>query len=196
MDLGIFKNVIIQPLKKMFKRDLRSAWESPLYKLSRCRVSAGKIRHIVFVCKGNICRSAFAENYLASILPLDTLVIESCGLEVDQAVLSPPEAVNAAGKLGINLSSHLSRGFENCDLQNADLIVPMEYTHMNQLINAHPEYKIKLKLLRDFAPFPSNLSCNIYDPFGQGPNEYDRCFKLMRKALNGLAYSIQRVVRE
>jgi protein-tyrosine phosphatase len=41
-------------------------------------------------------------------------------------------------------------------------------------------------LLRDFAPWPFNLFCNIYDPFGLGEGEFRRCYKLMGKSLEGL----------
>ena len=136
----------------------------------------GVVRHIVFVCKGNICRSAFAEYYLKSILPKGKFNIESCGLDVDQGSYSPPEAVHIGKKFGIQLDKHISKGTATCTLQNADLIIPMEYGQYIRLVAMLPGHESKIRLLRDFASWPDRLICNINDPFGLGEDEFLRCF--------------------
>jgi len=71
------------------------------------------------------------------------------------------------------------------------LIVAMEYPQLQQLGIMYPEHMRKTVLLREFAPFPHNMDCNIYDPYGQGQEEFDRCFSLMEKALKGLMARIR-----
>ncbi|MBE0501801.1 MAG: hypothetical protein IBX47_10195, partial [Desulfuromonadales bacterium] len=96
------------------------------------------------------------------------------------------EAVLAGREFGVDLAAHCSKGFEVCDLKSAELIVPMEYGQYRRLVDLYPGYKNKIHLLRDFAPWPDRLFCNIYDPFGLGEAEFRRCFGGMRVALEGM----------
>jgi protein-tyrosine phosphatase len=173
-----------------FKRKVRLAFqggrESIAYRLSRQQQELGDLRHLIFVCKGNICRSAFAEYYLKGLVPQGRVKIESCGLDVDQGVFSPPEAIKVGREFGLDLSRHRSKGLTVCDLLGADLILPMEYRQYLRLVAMFPEYGAKIKMLRDFSPWPSRLLCNINDPFGWGEDEFRSCFGLMQICLEGL----------
>jgi protein-tyrosine phosphatase len=144
------------------------------------------MRHIIFVCKGNICRSAFAEHYLRRQVPDGTLRIESCGLDVDQGTFPPAMAVRVAREFGLDLALHRSKGLVACDVHNADLVLPMEFWQYLRLTAMFPDEKGKIRLLRDFAPWPVRLFCNIHDPYGFGENEFRRCFRRLQKALDGL----------
>ena len=112
--------------------------------------------------------------------------VESCGLDVDQGAFSPPHAVQVGREFGLELSGHRSKGVGECDLYNADLIVPMEYRHYLRLVEMFPEQRSKIRLLRDFAPWPVCLMFNTYDPYGLGHSEFRRCFRGMKRALDKL----------
>lgn len=188
-----FKTLIPWQLKLFLKRSFKNISQSLNYRSSACRAfgerdSIGKAAHVVFVCKGNICRSPFAEHSLRRMISRNDIRIESCGLDVDWQTPSPPEAVEAAKKFGVDLSAHLSKGVSGCDMKSADLIVPMEYYQLYRIIEMFPEYRSKTLLLRHFAPFPYNVLCNIYDPYGGGSSEYRRCFALINKSLRGVAF--------
>ena len=174
------------PLKRVARRALLNAWESARYRLLAKNFDDGRIRHVVFVCKGNICRSAFAEYYLRLQFPDGALRIESFGLDVDQGLFSPPEAVCVAKEFQLELELHRSKGVASCDVSNADLILPMEYGHYLRVKAMFPDEKSKIRLLRDFAPWPERLICNINDPYGCGENEFRRCFRRLQRALDGL----------
>ncbi len=180
------KNRIPGRLKREFRRAVQDTWQSPVYRLSNRNAVNGRVRHIVFVCHGNICRSAFAEHWLRSRLPEKALTIESCGLSVDRSTPPPDQALKASLELGIDLNSHRSKGFTQCDLKNADLVLSMEYNHHRRLIAMFPEYRYKIVLLKQFAGFPRNLACNIHDPYGLDHQEFQRCFSLMQISLQGL----------
>jgi protein-tyrosine phosphatase len=183
--LSIIKRVLPNPFKRKARRFLQNMIDSPVYLLSRHRFIDQNIRHIVFVCKGNICRSAFAENYLKYFIK-ENIRIESGGLDVDQGNFSPVDAIAVSRKFKVDLSRHHSKGLSFCDLQNADLILPMEFAQYLRLIAIYPEYKEKTRLLRDFAPWPERFFCNIFDPFGHGQDEFHLCFRQMQRALDGL----------
>jgi len=185
------KEMIPCRLKKEVKRFLKSVWESSAYRFTGARHSNGPVYHVVFVCHGNICRSAFAEHYLKMLLPDHNIKIESCGLDADRGGVSPPVAVQVGKEFGVDLSVNLSKGVNACDMQNADLIVTMEYGQSLRLKATFPDAQNKINLLREFAPWPDRLSCNIYDPYGFDVDEFQRCFQKIKRALEGLKCQIE-----
>lgn len=105
--------------------------------------------------------------------------------------MPPPEAIKVAKQFGVDMSRHRSKGLDSCDLLNADMIVPVEFSQRRTLVKIYPELDNRISLLRDFAPFPENLVCNIHDPYGQKEKEFKSCFCLMEKALKRLSYRIE-----
>ena len=148
---------------------------------------------------GNVCRSAFAEFYLRNYF-LDytdnTLKIESCGLKVIKSGSSPQLAISVSEDFGVDLRPHRSKSHTSCDFNSADQIIPMEYEQYLQLIKWHPEYKEKIRLLQDFSPWSKRIPCNIYDPYGLGKKEFNRCFKRISVALDQMAFRIKRQKQE
>jgi protein-tyrosine phosphatase len=184
------KAIIPHPYKRLTKRLIQNIYESITYGKIKKSPLTNNMRHIIFVCKGNICRSAFAEYYLVMLNADINIRVESFGLDVDQGIHSPLEAIKVGREFGVELNAHCSKGFTACDLQRADLIVPMEFGQYLQLTSMLPNSKKKVRLLRDFSPWPSRLMCNIYDPFGLGEDEFRRCFQKMKLSLDGLKLHI------
>ena len=143
-------------------------------------------KHIIFVCKGNICRSAFAEYLMQRRINDSHIKIESCGIKVGQEYFSPKEAIKSAKIFGVELSNHLSKGLIACDFDKADLILAMEYNQYKKLVNNYPKKKDNIKLLRQYSPFPYSLFCNIDDPFGCKIDQFNKCFNLIYITLKQL----------
>jgi len=81
-----------------------------------------RVRSVLVVCHGNLCRSSFAAGLLRSWLSSRGVRVESAGF-VQPARPSPPEAVAAAARYGVDLSAHRS---ELSVARAADLIVVMD----------------------------------------------------------------------
>lgn len=118
------------------------------------------------------------------------VIFESCGLDVDGATIPPNEALTTSMDFRIDLKSNRSRKYVVCILEDADLIIPMEYGHYRRLIDIYPSFKNKTVLIRDFAFFPYNPICNIYDHLGLDQQEFRRCFRLIQKALEKLVKNL------
>lgn len=168
---------------------LRNIWQSLRFHATGhvCKI-AHNPKHIVLVCKGNICRSAFAEHYLRMISNSE-VVVESVGLDADQGVSSPAEAVRVACAFGVDLSLHKPRKIDMSRMITADLIIGMEYDHYRRLVQMMPNKHEQIRLLRTFLPFPYKILVNIDDPYNRGVREYERCFFQISRAVSLLTKS-------
>jgi protein-tyrosine phosphatase len=180
-------------LKRRVKLFLRNSSDSISYFFLKARASSSsKPKHIIFVCKGNICRSAFAEHYMKTIAEGLDVKIGSYGLDVDQGKYPPREAINTAETFGIDISKHISQKLYKADVENADLIISMEYGQYQRLVELYPEKKNFIKLLKKYAPFPYSVFCNIDDPFGCEQDEFIKSFNLIHKSIEGLCQELER----
>jgi protein-tyrosine phosphatase len=190
--IGVIKQCIPGRVKRSVKRFARNVIDSARYYSVSGRFFCGgtppafgqKAVNIIFVCKGNICRSAFAEARLRQLLgAVETIRIDSCGIDVDQGNFPPPDSVSVAEEFSCSLAGRRSKGLAACGIAEADLIFPMEYGQYKQLIHRYPEKKEQIILLRSVAPFPQCLFCNIPDPYGLGAAEFRRVYSLIDQTM-------------
>lgn len=87
------------------------------------------IRRLVFVCHGNICRSAFAD-VLARKHGLNAT---SFGLSTASGKGAHPPVVAAAAALGHDLSQHRSLRVQDYAPAEGDLLLAMETRHLRKL---------------------------------------------------------------
>ena len=109
---------------------LRTVPYRMLHALRRRRARAAlrrhpRVRSVLVVCHGNLCRSSFAAGLLRSWLSSRGVRVESAGF-VQPARPSPPEAVAAAARYGVDLSAHRSELLSVDGARAADLIVVMD----------------------------------------------------------------------
>lgn len=187
--LNNLKERIPNSTKRKIKRFLINCIDSLRYKLECCefpRSSDIYAKKIIFICKGNVCRSAFAEYSMKKLTRGTQITVQSCGLKVNQGKYPPQEAIEIANKYSCDLSMHISKSIDSCNINEADLIIPMEYNQYRDLIQSYPDKKKQIILLRNVAGFPLSLFCNIDDPFGSDIMEFNKTFKLISFCLGKL----------
>jgi len=135
------------------------------------------VQRVIFVCYGNICRSAFAEAYAKKMnAQYQTNVqFESSGLFAKNGKKSPEDAVRAANALGIDLSHHRAKLLDPVSITGGDLLVGMDYSHFSLMRRRIPGKK-GIFLLKQFAPQPI-LNINIEDPYGKSYSRFLECFE-------------------
>ena len=173
-------------LKRTAKRVLRNMLQTLAYRLKSppypvCR----RFYSVLFVCHGNICRSAYAHYALRRKARGRGVDIRSCGLAAQGGGRPPAEALGAARELGVDLREHYASSVRSVRIDEVDLILPMEYSHFKRIIAMFPQKRNSVMLLRAFAPFPSSVFCNIDDPYGSDIEVYCRCFRLIDGCLEG-----------
>jgi len=147
---------------------------------------------ILFVCSGNICRSAMAAAYFRHRTrgcATDELEIDSAGtLNIDGSPASH-EAIEVMREIGIDLVEHRSRGIRAHDVRDADWIVGMTRGHLAELEQRFPDGGATRVLLRAFekrATAESHPS-DLEDPMGQPVEFYRRQLPVLTRCLDHLA---------
>jgi len=144
------------------------------------------ISRVVFVCKGNICRSAAAEAYFKSRNSLDC-----CSLGLDTTSGKPANAriCSVAKKYGVNLDSHLTTAVSDFIPKAGDFYVCMEPAHIKQLNQKLGDVPAVLLGL-----FGSPKMSYIHDPYNANDEFADYCTQYILAAVDQLSSSLSAAV--
>lgn len=142
--------------------------------------------NILFVCTGNTCRSAMAEEIariLIGKLGMEDVHVSSAGVFAMEGTPASIGAQMAVMEIGGDLTGHLASQLTQARAQAADLILCMEGCHL-QAVRQMGISKEKSMTLLGFA---DDSPGNIADPFGGDSQVYHDCMvqigDAVRKAL-------------
>jgi protein-tyrosine phosphatase len=140
-----------------------------------------KVSRVVFVCKGNICRSPYAEQRFRARGANAT----SAGLLADPGKPAAPAAQQAALRRGVDLTAHRSRVMAELNIGKGDLLVAFEPKHAETLdVLATKLAGVQVTLLALWSSTPWFVY--LHDPYGLSESHFDECFARIDRALNGL----------
>lgn len=151
------------------------------WRAARVRAAIRRSRRIVFVCKGNICRSPFAAGYVAQRYAGRSLTVASAGYYPQAGRPAPPAAVEAAAELGVDLRAHRSRTIDTPLLSDADAVVVFDRENDAVLRARFPAVRGKMQSL---AALRSDGGREIEDPYGGTLDDFRRCYRIIAAALD------------
>lgn len=151
-------------------------------------------RSVLFICKGNICRSVFAQGLaikIAGEMDIPYMIFDSAGLEVTKAMPPPLEALMVAREFGVILDDHRSKSIIREMAESFDIVIAMEARHMKTLKHLFPQRRNRFFLLslfdKDDIETKNYFSLyNIEDPFGKDLVQFRICYQRIEKCLMGL----------
>jgi protein-tyrosine-phosphatase len=146
------------------------------------------VRHILFICTGNICRSPFAEGLLNKLVRekgLAGIRAGSAGLLALSGNAATAMAQRVAAEQQVDLSGHKAKSVSEALLSWCDLALVMEKSQEKELLASYPEAAGKGLLLRHFARHGSRRR-DIVDPYGLQYEAYRFCFLDIQEAVAGL----------
>lgn len=150
-------------------------------------------RSLVFVCFGNIMRSAMAESLMRQAVRnagLEEQVrIASAGLHTSAGREAHPWAQQASTELGISLAEHQAKPLTREMVEQADCILAMDLQNKAELLTIYPEFQGKIYMLSAYAEGPWKFR-EIPDPY-LGDLETTRfCCRQLQICIRNLMISI------
>jgi protein-tyrosine-phosphatase/predicted ATP-grasp superfamily ATP-dependent carboligase len=172
-------------LGKVVSRRLASTRSHRKRASSQLIKAAEKAKSILFVCKGNICRSPFAERYATSVLP-HGIDVKSCGYYPVSRRHSPDEAVRAAAAYRVDLSNHRSVLLSDELLAAADMIVVFDDSNVDRIRSEYPAARNRIFKLGVLCP---DSDGEIRDPWGGDDARFAAAYSQITEAIDGLSHA-------
>ena len=157
--------------------------------LAHLQVAAGRafekrpdpavVRRLVFVCHGNICRSAFA--HVAA--ERAGYRVASFGLSTGSGSPAHPPAVAAAHTLGVDLDAHRTTRVQDFVAEEGDLLLAMEVRQLGRLA-ADPRLAHLPRLL--LGSFARPRRPHLHDPYRLDPAYMDASLRVIDDAVRRL----------
>ena len=144
------------------------------------------VQSVLFVCKGNICRSPLAEAYFQSLVEKEgrQMTVRSAGLETTPGKPAHAKATAVALEHRLSLDEHATTQVHKELLDQSDLIIVMEIAQKNRIHRLYPKTKGKVVLL---GRFDSVGSLEIADPYSGTNEDFHFCFQQMSRCCDVLA---------
>jgi protein-tyrosine phosphatase len=139
------------------------------------------VRRVVFVCLGNICRSAYAHQ----IAQRHGLPVASLGLSTSTGGRSPDQALAAAARRKVDMRSHRSVDWKDFEPQSGDLYLVMEVRQAHELRRRlGPRDDVQVCLL---GMWHKPAMPHLHDPFTLSDAYFDTSFRRVECAVGHLA---------
>lgn len=135
---------------------------------------------IMFICTGNICRSAMAHWLLKKKLEdehRDDIEVYSCGLYAQIGDGPTNEAIEAMKEYDVDLTKHRATNIRNSNIFEMDLILCATKSHKILTLDIYPELEGKVFTLKEYVGYQKegHDSINLDDPWGYGESTYRHC---------------------
>ena len=145
--------------------------------------AAAQVDRLVFVCLGNINRSAFAEQ-VARALGANTC---SIGLSTTTGGPAFHKAIATAPQFGLDLSSHRATDIKDYVFRPTDLLLAMEIRQAGQLVAAGiPRQSIAL-----LGHWAAPHRIHLHDPHTLSDAYFRTCFTLIHSSVHGLVADLR-----
>ena len=147
---------------------------------------------IMFVCTGNICRSAMAHAILKQRAKKENKNVQvySCGIYAYNGDQPTYEAISVLEtNYNVDLKNHRATNIESSPIKEMDIILCATTAHKNNVINKYPMLKEKVFTIKEYAGYPKN-DLDINDPWGCSYETYEKCAKEINECINKIIEKI------
>lgn len=144
---------------------------------------------VCVLCYGNVCRSPFAERYLAQRLAdHDDATVVSAGFHKVVGRRSPETAVRAASEFGVDLTDHRSRRVTEAMLARSDVVLAMDALNLHHLDREFGTDGQPVFLLGDLADDGGSppAGFEISDPYGGDLETFTAVYERVVAGVDGL----------
>lgn len=144
-----------------------------------------RARSMLFLCYGNINRSALADVMIRAYAEDSGISVASAGFHEDSGRPADPVMVEIAAQFGLQMSALRSTHVTRELLQDSDIIFVMEKNHYDRLCAINETLAEKVYLL-GASQRRANLPAEIADPYGRAREYYFACYERIAEAMDGI----------
>ena len=141
---------------------------------------------IMFICTGNICRSAMAEGMMRKLIKEKNIDAEvySCGIYAETGNDPTYNAQEAASEYGADISNHRATNIRDSKIEEMDIILCATISHKQSVLYLHPELEGKVFTMKEYAKLDKNgQDMDIKDPWGYDEFVYRKCASEIEECL-------------
>ncbi len=151
---------------------------------------------IMFICTGNICRSAMAEAMLKKLAKQKNKEIEvySAGTTAYTGDVCTENAIQVMDEYGIDIRKHRATNIKESKIEEMDLILCATTSHKQMVNYLYPNLKEKVYTIKEYAEkndINKSTNINISDPWGFSTEVYRKCAKEIEENLEKIIDIIQ-----
>ncbi len=151
---------------------------------------------IMFICTGNICRSAMAHKLMEKKLKdnnIKDVEVYSCGIYAYDGDVPTDEAREVMQEYGVDMSTHRATNIAHSKIKEMDLILCATTSHKSAVMQMYPELKDKVYTMKEYInDDEEQQDLDIKDPWGYGVETYRFCVAEIDKCLNKLIQKFTR----
>ena len=150
---------------------------------------------VMFICTGNICRSAMAHVMLEEKIKgknIKNVEVYSSGIYSENGDRSTYNAIEVMKEYGINLKEHRATNIRNSNIEEMDLILCATSSHKIAVLDIYPKLVDKVYTIKEYVNYNKKYhdNINIKDPWGYDIETYrycaleiDECLEMLLKKL-------------
>ena len=152
------------------------------------------MQKIMFVCTGNICRSAMADKMLAKRIKEENMNIEvySSGTFAEDGDYPTIEAIETMEEYGVDLKQHRATNIRKSNIEEMDLILCATTNHRSMVLQLYPSLAGKVYTMKEYVGEIQN-GIDISDPWGYDLAVYRKCAAEIEKIIEKIIDKMKNV---
>jgi protein-tyrosine-phosphatase len=155
------------------------------------------LKHVLFVCTGNTCRSPLAEALFRDLVKERAdYQVSSAGVAAAPGMPASKHTAAILKEKGLHRDDFTSRMLDEEIMKAATHVFAMSSHHIGAIEEEFPQHADKVYLVSEFAADDALRGRDVSDPFGQGRAAYEETLRDLDKMLPCLFAFIEQTWKE